>query len=102
MAIDSAAFDTVDHAILVSVVEAKFCIEGQALNWFDSFLTQRRYKVNVCQAYSEPKFLPFSVPQGSCAGTVLYILYASTLQEVIENNVDLHGYADDHALKINL
>jgi Reverse transcriptase (RNA-dependent DNA polymerase) len=101
MAIDlSAALDTVDHDILVSVLEAKFGIEGQALNWFDSYLRQRCYKVNVCQAYSEPKYLPFSVPQGSCAGPVLYILYASTMQEVIEKNVDLHVYANDHALTI--
>ena len=101
MAIDlSAAFDTVDHDILVSVLKAKFGIEGRALNWFDSYLRQRSYKVNVCRAYSEHKYLPFSVPQGSCAGPVLYILYASTMQEVIGNKVDLHGYADDHALKI--
>ena len=101
MAIDlSAAFDTVDHDILVSVLEAKFGIEAQALNWFDSYLRQRSCKVNVGKAYSEPKHLPFSVPQGSCAGPVLYLLYASTMQEEIEQNIDLHGYADDHALKI--
>ena len=43
--------------------------------------------------------MAFSVPQGSCAGPVLYILYASTMQEEIPENIDLHGYADDHALK---
>ena len=39
------------------------------------------------------------VPQGSCAGPVLYSAYASTLQEVVP--LDLHGYADDHGLKTN-
>ena len=84
----------------MSVLEAKFGIEGQALNWIDSYLRQRNCKINVGRAYSEPKHLPFSVPQGSCAGPVLYLLYASTMQEVIDENIDLHGYADDHALKI--
>ena len=39
------------------------------------------------------------VPQGSCAGPVLYSAYASTLQEVVP--LDLHGYTDDHGLKTN-
>ena len=102
MAIDlSAAFDTVDHDILLSVLKAKFGIEGKALNWFESYLRQRSCKVNVGSAYSEPKSLTFSVPQGSCAGPILYLLYASTMKEVVPDNIDLHGYADDHALKIH-
>ena len=73
MAIDlSASFDTVDHDILVSVLEAKFGIEGQALNWFDRYLRQRNCKINVGRAYSEPKHLSFSVSRVSCAGPVLY------------------------------
>ena len=52
--------------------------------------------------------LPFSVPQGSCAGPVLYSAYASTLQEVINDQdespsinkpIELHGFANDHAYK---
>ena len=52
--------------------------------------------------------LPFSVPQGSCAGPVLYSAYASTLQEVMNEKdelpkeskpIELHGFVDDHAYK---
>ena len=95
----SAAFDTVDHGILLNVLQNKFGISGNALSWFKSYLQPRFCKVNIHNANSEDKELHFSVPQGSCAGPVLYSVYASTLQEVVP--LDLHGYADDHGLKTN-
>ena len=100
MAIDlSAAFDTVDHNILLDILNKKFGVGGKAGKWFDSYLHPRSCKVNIGKTYSANKDLTFSVPQGSCAGAVLYLTYASTLQEVIPNYIQLHGYADDHAIK---
>ena len=55
--------------------------------------------VRVGESYSNKKELTFSVPQGSCAGPTLYSIYASTVSEVIPNIIDIHGYADDHAIK---
>ena len=48
--------------------------------------------------YSKKELLPYySVPQGSCAGPVLYVTYASTLEACIASfNVNLMEYADDH------
>ena len=43
--------------------------------------------------------LAFSFPQGSCAGPVLYLVYASTMEDVISPHICQHGYADDHAIK---
>ena len=61
--------------------------------------------------------LEYSVTQGSCVGSVVYLLFASTLEEVVNiipdpegsdqktditntrQNIDLHGYADDHGVK---
>ena len=102
MAIDlSAAFDTVDHNVLLSVLNVKFGIEGAVLSWFDTYLRPRCCQVIINSVFSETKNLSYSVPQGSCAGPVLYLAYASTMQEVIPRGVDLHGYADDHAMKIS-
>ena len=95
----SAAFDTVDHGILLNVLKNKFGINGNALSWFKSYLQPRFCKVNIHKANSEDKEVCFLVPQGSCAGPVLYSAYASTLQEVV--SLDLHGYTDDHGLKTN-
>ena len=32
----SAAFDTVDHSIMLQVLRDRFCVEGRALEWFES------------------------------------------------------------------
>ena len=100
IAIDlSAAFDTVDHNILLDVLNKRFGISGKALEWYDSYLRPRSLRVNVNSSYSSTKALDFSVPQGSCAGPSLYSVYASTMQDIVPATIDIHGYADDHALK---
>ena len=118
MAIDlSAAFDTVDWSILLDCLQYWFGIIRSALKWFEQYLRPRYCKVNVGKAYSKNRELECSVPQGSCAGPILYTVYAWTFQEVIDNpslsvsiygetgnqtnpvKTDLHGFADDHALK---
>ena len=88
-----------DHGILLNVLQNKFGISGNALSWFKLYLQPRFCKVNIHNANSEDKELLFLVPQGSCAGPVLYSADASTLQEVVP--LDLHGYANDHGLKTN-
>ena len=109
VAIDlSAAFDTVHHNMLLSVLSKKFGVVDNALKWFDAYLRPRRFQVLIGDTRSKEIDLPFSVPQGSCAGPVLYSAYASTLQEVINdydesprknNPIELHSFADDHAYK---
>ena len=95
----SAAFDTVDHCILLNVLQNKFGISGNALSWIKSYLQPRFCKVNIHNANLEDKELHFLVQQGSCVGPVLYSAYASTLQEVVP--LDLHCYANGHGLKTN-
>ena len=64
----SAAFNTVDHGILLDVLNKQFGVSGTALMWFDSYLHQRDCKVNVNGSYSNLRPLNFSVSQGSLAG----------------------------------
>ena len=100
MALDlSAAFDTVDHKILSNVLEYNFGLEGTVLNWFNSYLDHRSCKVNIGEEYSSIRKLPFSIPQGSCAGAQLFNLYCSTLQEKVNPPLTLHGFADDHTVQ---
>ena len=99
MAIDlSAAFDTVDHDILFSVLHNKFRIRGVALNWFDR---PRYCKVCITESYSTHRKLDFSVPEGSWAGANIFNAYTSTLTSVIPRSIDIHGFANDHTLKDN-
>ena len=68
VAIDpSAAFDTIDHRILVDALQHCFGVIGEARKWIESCLSQRQFKVNMGKAYSEPIDLEFSVLQDSCA-----------------------------------
>jgi hypothetical protein len=100
IAIDlSAAFNTVDHDILLDVLNNQFGISHTALKWYDSYLRPRSFNVNVGSAYSTLRSLAFSVPQGSCAGPMLYSGYASSMQDIVPTGMDIRGYADDHALK---
>ena len=93
----SAAFDTVDHKVLLDVLHNRFGIDHIPLRWLESYLQHHSYKVNG--QYSSEKYLDFSEPQGSCTGPVLYLSYASTMSDVIADDIILHLYADDHALK---
>lgn len=98
VAIDlSAAFDTVDHQILLDLLNTSFGIGGKCLNWFDTYLRPRSFKVCVGSANSQEKELEYSVPQGSVAGPYLYLTYASTLPEAIAEGISIFGFADDHA-----
>ena len=94
----SVAFDTVDHKILSSVLEHNFGLEDTVRNWFNSYLNLRSCKVNIGKEYSSKQNLPFSVPQGSCAGAQLYNLYCSTIWEIVNPPLILHGFADDHTV----
>ena len=95
----SAAFDTVDHAILLDILNHKYGIEGNALKWFDQYLHPRSFKVTVNGIYSTERDLDVSMPQGSCAGANIFNLYCSPLSELIPPNLQLSGFADDHSVR---
>ena len=101
VAIDlSAAFDTVDHTILLNILNCKFGITGKALKWFDSYLRPRSFKVLVDDNHqSKEKSLEVSVPQGSCAGANLFNIYCSPLEDVVPADLQLSGFADDHSIR---
>ena len=64
----SAAFDTVDHNILISWLHNYLGIQDQALNWCKSYLPNRPQYVRIDTATSHPTVLDYSIPQGSVLG----------------------------------
>ena len=77
----SAAFDTVDHDILLHAQTNKFGVQSTAFSWFKSYVRPRCFAVNVNGHLSKTVQLNFSVPQGFCLGPVLYTTYSSRSSE---------------------
>ena len=60
----SAAFDTVDHVILLNRLNSNFCISGRVLSWFRSYLHNRSQSVSVNGETSRSFDLKHGVPHG--------------------------------------
>ena len=95
----SAAFDTVDHDILLRRLEYNFGIKDQAVTWLKSYLSNRSQRIVIRQCKVGQFDLKFGVPQGSCLDPMLFSLYTSELFDVISQHLPTaHSYADDTSI----
>ena len=95
----SAAFDTIDHHLLLQRLREELHIHGAALDWIQSYLSDREQCVVVSDAVSEPRPLTIGVPQGSVIGPLLFTLYMTPLRKILQKyNIFRHAYADDTQL----
>ena len=92
----SAAFDTVDHEILLSRLELSYGITGSPLTWLNSYLFDRTQIVRVAGCNSSSTKLLHGVPQGSLLGPLLFITYSAPIADIIKRHgLWNHCYADD-------
>jgi hypothetical protein len=95
----SAAFDTIDHDILLERCEHDFGITGSALEWLRSYIVDRTQQVIVSGSSSEPRPLTCGVPQGSILGPLLFIMYTTPLGSIVRHeDTNYSFYADDSQL----
>ena len=84
----SAAFDTLNQKILLERLHHDTGISRIPLQWFKSYFSTRRQKIEVQGTLSLSNFnLECGVPQGSCLVPLLYIIYASKLFKIIEHHL---------------
>ena len=75
----SAAFDTIDHTILVNRMRNDYGLCGKALDWLESYLTDRYQSVRIKDNSSEYTKLNFGVPQGSVLRPLLFSYYTKPI-----------------------
>ena len=95
----SAAFDTVDHDLLLRILKKEIGLRGRVLAWFESFLKGRAQRIRLGSNLSDEILIMFGVPQGSVLGPVLFNIYIRSIYAAVKKRgFSIHGYADDHQI----
>ena len=92
------AFDTVDHSILIQKLQ-KYGIKDRAGEWFESYLTNRQQFCSLNGVKTKPRKVPCGIPQGSCLGPLLFIIYLNDVEKCLQSS-HANIYADDTAITI--
>ncbi len=88
----SKAFDRVWHKGLLYKLESSG-ISGRLLNWFSSYLSERKQRVVLPGGHSSWNAIKAGVPQGSILGPLLFLIYINDIVHRIGANIRL--FADD-------
>ena len=92
----SAAFDTIDHNILIEKLKKDYFLNGTVLKWFKSYIENRYSYVQIDGSYSDGKLVTCGVPQGTVLGPILFALYTQEVHKIIESyGLMFHMFADD-------
>ena len=95
----SAAFDTVDHSILLDRLSISYGISGTVHTWISSFVCGRIQTVHFGGSISASSKVRYGIPQGSTLGPLLYVLYTAGVAKLVESlGFKVHLYADDTQL----
>ena len=79
----SAAFDRVDHDILLSLIKDFVGVDETVLKFFKSYLSNRSQCVSISGVLSECSELAHGIPQGSVLGPILFCIYSKALGAIL-------------------
>ena len=88
-------FDTINHEILLGKLHA-IGFSKKAIAWFKLYLSDRTFKVNINNHFSDLSKISSGIPQGSILGPILFLLFVNHIPQAV--NPDLFLHADDSGL----
>ena len=89
------AFVTINHNILLLKMPL-LGFSREVIVWYKSYLSSRKFHVNVHDKFSTSANLRYGVPQGFILGPLLFLLYINDMPQAVD--CDLFLYADDTCL----
>ena len=95
----SAAFDTIDHSIMIERLSTCQGLGPHITKWFESYLRGRTQRVSLENCTSDHLRLDDGAVQGSKMGCRLYKKYVEPLGKLLmQSDCNYHGYADDNSV----
>ena len=92
----SKAFDSLSHDLLIAKLNA-YGFSLLTLKLVHSYLSNRKQRTKIINAYRSWEEILFGVPQGSILGLILFNIFPSDLFLVLKNT-DFASYADDNTI----